>query len=399
MASTFSPNLALEQIGTGDQAGTWGTTTNTNIGTLIEQAISGYVTQSVSDIPASPTTLTIPAGASGVGRNMYILFNGAITAARDIIVPANRKLYFVYNNTTGGFAITVKVTGLTGVSVPNGAKTLLVCNGTDVVEAVTYLNTFSTSAINNTPIGATTAAAGTFTTVTVNGNTVPTNGVYLPSANTLSFATNTLTRGNINATGAWTIVAPTAGNHIVNLLSGSNGIAFVASTGTGTFNMYTDGSTHFTVGTTTTTPVRFLCNSVVVGTWATGGGLTIAAPTTTTIPALVATGGAATPTSAVTATTTLTINAALSNVFEVTLTSATNVATFTISNPTNGQTLNIFITQPGTGTAATVAWPASFKWSGTAPVVSTALGAVDLLVITYRSGTGFWYASLSKGFA
>ena len=48
MSSTYSTNLALELIGTGDQAGTWGTTTNTNLGTLIEQAISGYTTQAVA---------------------------------------------------------------------------------------------------------------------------------------------------------------------------------------------------------------------------------------------------------------------------------------------------------------------------------------------------------------
>ena len=49
MASTYSTNLALELIGTGDQSGTWGSTTNTNLGTLIEQAVSGVVTQAITD--------------------------------------------------------------------------------------------------------------------------------------------------------------------------------------------------------------------------------------------------------------------------------------------------------------------------------------------------------------
>ena len=132
MASTYSTNLALELIGTGDQAGTWGVTTNTNLGTLLEQSISGYVTQAITD--GADTTITIPNGASGVARNMVIEMTGALTATRNLIVPANRKLYFIYNNTTGGFAVTVKVTGLTGVSVPNGSKVVLVSNGTDIVE-------------------------------------------------------------------------------------------------------------------------------------------------------------------------------------------------------------------------------------------------------------------------
>jgi hypothetical protein len=139
--ATISSNLRLTLIGTGEQAGTWGTTTNTNLGTLLEQAICGYTTQVISDV--GDTTITIPDGASGTGRYMYIELTGALTGARDLIVPAYTKLYYIYNNTTGGYAVTVKVSGLTGVSVPNGAKTLLVCNGTDIVNAQSYLSTLT----------------------------------------------------------------------------------------------------------------------------------------------------------------------------------------------------------------------------------------------------------------
>ena len=105
MASTYSTNLAIELIGTGDQAGSWGNTTNTNLGTLIEQAISGYVTQAVST--GTDTTITIPNGATGVARNMYIELTGTGGASTNLIVPANKKLYFIFNNSTG--AVTVKV--------------------------------------------------------------------------------------------------------------------------------------------------------------------------------------------------------------------------------------------------------------------------------------------------
>ena len=141
MASTYSTNLALELIGTGDQSGTWGTTTNTNLGTLIEQAISGVVTQAMAD---ANQTITIPNGATGVARNMFIEMTGALTfSTTSLVVPANKKLYFIYNNTTGGYAVQVKVSGQTGVSVPNGKKVILVCNGTDVVDATNYMSTLA----------------------------------------------------------------------------------------------------------------------------------------------------------------------------------------------------------------------------------------------------------------
>jgi hypothetical protein len=135
MASTYSTNLALELIGTGDQAGTWGNTTNTNLGTLIEQAISGYEVQSLTS--GTTLTLTIPNGSTGVARNMYLEFTGN---GSTVIVPSNKKLYFVYNNCTSG-TITMKVAGQTGISIPQGDKKILVSNGTDVIEATTYIST------------------------------------------------------------------------------------------------------------------------------------------------------------------------------------------------------------------------------------------------------------------
>jgi hypothetical protein len=157
MSSTYSSNLALELIGGGEQAGNWGSTTNTNLGTLIEQAISGYTTQAITD--GADTVITIPNGASGVARNMFIECTGTLTGARNLIVPANRKIYYIYNNTSGGYAVTVKVSGQTGISVPNGAKVTLVSNGTDIIAANNYVNT----ALTGVPT-APTASVGTNTT-------------------------------------------------------------------------------------------------------------------------------------------------------------------------------------------------------------------------------------------
>ena len=119
--SSYSTNLKIELIGTGQQAGTWGNTTNTNLGTLIEQAIAGYESYPCT---GGTDTLTMAEGASSTARNMFIRLSG--TGGGTLVVPgtspnANTKLYFIYNNTASG-AVTVKVSGQTGVSVPNGAS-------------------------------------------------------------------------------------------------------------------------------------------------------------------------------------------------------------------------------------------------------------------------------------
>lgn len=133
MTSTYSPNLAIELIGTGDQLNVWGTTTNNNLGSLIEQAISGYY---VLNMANADQTITIPNGATGIARNMYIELTSTLTSTRTLTVPTNQKLYFIYNNTSGGQAVIVKTAAGAGVTVRAGQKLALVCNGTDVLSAI-----------------------------------------------------------------------------------------------------------------------------------------------------------------------------------------------------------------------------------------------------------------------
>jgi hypothetical protein len=130
----------------------------------------------------------------------------------------------------------------------------------------------------------------------------------------------------------------------------------------------------------------------------TSGTLTIQG-TAATKPALIANGGAMTLpiTPTFNAGGTTTVDCSRSNV-HIILMSGGNT-TLAVSNPTNGQTINVRITQDGTG-SRTITWPAAFKWpGGTVPVLSTAINAVDLLVATYLSDTGNWLCALTKGFA
>ncbi len=136
MASTYSPALRLELMATGDQSGTWGDTTNTNLGTLLEQAITGYLSVAQGDV--ANLTLTTNNGASDQARNAVVRVTGALTATRNVVVQTANKMYTVVNATTGGFSIVVKTSAGTGVSIPPGATIDVYSDGTNVVPAQNY---------------------------------------------------------------------------------------------------------------------------------------------------------------------------------------------------------------------------------------------------------------------
>jgi hypothetical protein len=223
MASTYSTNLKIELITTGEKDGEWGDITNTNLGTLLEQAISGYVTQAITDGSGANTTITIPDGSTGVARNMFIEMTGALTfSTTSLIVPANKKLYFIYNNTTGGFAVTVKVSGLTGVSVPNGRKVILVCNGTDIVEAHNAIS-------GNATVGGTLVVTGTANAASL------TLGAALPVASGGTGVTSSTGSGaNVLSTSP-TLVTPILGTPTSGTLTNCTGfpVANISGLGTG----------------------------------------------------------------------------------------------------------------------------------------------------------------------
>jgi hypothetical protein len=199
MSSTYSTNLALELTGTGEQAGNWGATNNLNLGTLIEQAISGYVTQ---NMPGTDVTLTMSQGASATARNMFIELTG--TGGASLIVPANKKLYFIYNNTST--ATTVKVSGLTGVSVAAGTKVILVSNGTDIVNAINTINLATALTVPSGGTGVATLTglaygngASAFTAATA------AQVVSTISTTAVTNATNATNATNITNSGGWNV--------------------------------------------------------------------------------------------------------------------------------------------------------------------------------------------------
>lgn len=189
MASTYSPNLRLELIGTGEQQGTWGSTTNTNLGTLLEEAIGGYVSVTVSDV--ADTTLTSANGAADESRNAVINLTGTLTGARNVICPAIEKLYVVKNATSGGYAVTFKVSGQTGVSVPSGATVSVYVDGTD---ARTITGSLASQYANNVAITGGTISGAAITNGTMSGTSISSASI---SNTSISSSNATITGGTI----------------------------------------------------------------------------------------------------------------------------------------------------------------------------------------------------------
>jgi len=138
MASTYS-SLKIELIGTGEQSGTWGTTTNTNLGTALEEAIVGRATANFSSDANLTLTLT-NSNATQIARHLVLNVTSGVslTTTRDLIVPAIEKPYIIQNNTTGSQSIRVIVAGAS-VTVPNGKTAFVYNDGTDVKAAFDYL--------------------------------------------------------------------------------------------------------------------------------------------------------------------------------------------------------------------------------------------------------------------
>jgi hypothetical protein len=139
MASTYSA-LKIELIGTGEQSGTWGTTTNNNLGNdALGEAITGSADVAFSS--ADVTVTLTDTNASQTARNLRLNLTGTSGGARQLILGSGcqiEKLYLI-NNTLAD-AVTVKNTSGTGIAVAAGKSMFVFNNGTNVVEAVTQFN-------------------------------------------------------------------------------------------------------------------------------------------------------------------------------------------------------------------------------------------------------------------
>jgi len=143
MSNTYS-NLKFEIVEVGGNDGTWGPIVNTNVGTAIEQAIVGMATLVTGDFTSNVCTLTLTnTSAAQNARAACLNITATLSAAGTLNVPAIQKPYIILNNSVGGFAVTVKVSGLTGVAIPAGKACVVYNNGTDVVDAINYMSSLT----------------------------------------------------------------------------------------------------------------------------------------------------------------------------------------------------------------------------------------------------------------
>lgn len=222
MPSTFSTSLKFELIGNGEQAGLWGTTTNNNIGTLIEQAIAGV--QPIT-LTGTDYTLTNYNGLSDEARNAVLVLNGPIASPCNVIAPAVSKTYIVRN--FSGATVTIKASGGNGVALTNAASAIVFCDGTNFYSATTLnfidgnltvtgsatANTGSFTSLLNVPeINERTTVTGTGAGANVNFDTLTQTVLYYNGSSTANSTVNirgssTVTLNSLMSSGQSTCVA------------------------------------------------------------------------------------------------------------------------------------------------------------------------------------------------
>lgn len=231
MPSTFS-NLGIELIGNNEQAGQWGTTTNTNFQYVLDQAISGY--GYVAMTSGSPTSVTIPNGASGTGRPAYLELTGTGGASTYLNVPNNKtKLYYIYNGASG--YVTVRAgSGDPGVVVPAGARYALVCDGTNVKNAT-----------NGNNVG-----TGNLVARFVDQNTLSTGVIYDDGTNVGIGAVSTAARAAFGGTSSLFALATP------NIIETATVVASPA-TGTINYDLTTQSVVYYTSNATANWTINF----------------------------------------------------------------------------------------------------------------------------------------------
>jgi hypothetical protein len=281
MASTYSA-LKIELIGTGEQSGTWGTTTNNNLGNdALGEAITGSA--DVTFASANVTVTLTDTNASQAARNLRLNLIGTTGGARDLILGSGcqiEKLYLV--NNTCADAITVKNTSGTGIAVAAGKSMFVYNNGTNVVDAITHLSSLTLGtdlAVTEGGTGASSQTAyavlagGTTSTgayqsvasVGTSGQVLMSNGAgALPSFQTIS--TQAFPSGTVMlfaqtaAPTGWTKNTTTGDNSALRVVTGT------ASTG---------GSQGFTTAFASQTPTGSVSITAVSGT---AGSTTLTTP-------------------------------------------------------------------------------------------------------------------------
>jgi hypothetical protein len=168
MATTYNNNLRIAEIGTGDQAGVWGNTTNYNLATLLTEAITGVISVTVTGNQA----LSALDGVTDQARQAALILGGTPAAAFTLYVPPVDKIYIITNNTGQTATISVSTlangitpTGGTTVTIPTGFTSFLYSDGNNIADGLSRIN-------NSLSVGGNGEFGGTGSLKVPTGNTV-----------------------------------------------------------------------------------------------------------------------------------------------------------------------------------------------------------------------------------
>lgn len=286
--STYSTSLKLTLIGDGEQTGTWGQTTNTNLGTLLEQAIVGQTTIIMAN---TDYTLTDLNGVSDEARNAVVVITGAQNATYSVIVPAVQKLYMVTNNLTSPQIAYIKPSGGSATQIPNGRTMYLYCTGTAFValdyvqyaQSIVSGGTITTGAINCTSLTSSGAVSGTTITASTQF-TGPGTGLT-GTAGSLSIGGNAATATTVSTTVASGATGTTqsAGDNSTKIATTAY-VATAVTNGLGTLGtMATQNSNNVTITGGTINGVSGTNASLTVGNATNATNATTAVTVSTTV--------------------------------------------------------------------------------------------------------------------
>ena len=313
--ATFTSRIRLEKQANGENSGTWGTVLNQNVIDLVDEAIAGYTIVSCS---ATAVELTANNGSSDQARSAVLELQGTLTSSVDITIPSVSKIYYVKNNTSGSYPITLKTAATTAkTTVAQGGTAPFICDAVNVIA------------------GQDAVGLGLGTAATLNFGTADANLIPVSSADARYVPISTSSTISSNKTFSKTVTFTSTTTH----------------SGTAVFNAQISATSSATFS-----------------------------------------GAVGTPIVSLSAATSVALDLSSGNDFGITLGNAT-----TLVNPTNakiGQTGTITVKQDGTG-SRTLSYGDAYNFaSGTAPTLSTAAAATDILIYKVREVSSVDVASI-----
>jgi hypothetical protein len=372
MASTYTP-LGVELMATGENAGTWGTKTNTNL-TLAEQLLGGYLEVSIAG-GAQTTELDVDDGAlTGKAQNRIIKFTGTITGNQTVTLPVlMENFYIIENATTGAFTVELKAASGSGATVTWSATDkgwkILYADGVATNTGI-YDTGFSTTDGDVTLTGTQTLTNKTLTAPKIGTSILDTNGNELFLLTATASAVNELTLANA-----------TTGNSPVLSATGDDSNIGITLTpkGTGEVVIAAGNLNYGATAVTATGAELNYSDLATLGTTAASKVFTADANNLTTV-----SGAVANVEDTLTDGATITWDVIDSPVAKVTLAGNRTLSAPSGTTPIAGQFVSLLIIQDGTG-GRTITWNAVYEFAAdTAPTLTATANLGDLFTFRYN---------------